>query len=425
MQNVSEKNLIPVSSGRDWTSLPELVLAAILDLLDCPMDYLSFLLVCTIWGCLAYSLWPLKRAKYRSLPDHYPMLLVGNNVYSLVTRTVMTTRSSGFKWPWWPNEFAHSTVIGSSFGWLITYNPNAHEQIVMLNPQSTIVLELSFKVIPGNELDGFHPIKGILSADPSNGHSDYVVAILFQKPLSSLADASKLMLLEVASDGTGGCSLLYNLGLVLDIACLKGKIYWLEKGFSIASATFGTVKRSRISLRIVSYDGQLRGEPPMIFTRYSTAYIVERSGGGNPWLVMRYRVMRGEGAIMTVGFKVFEGLYSTTNRQGEISWRRVRKLQNNVMFLGRNSAFCIAGSSLRLLATGRLEPNCIYYMDEPEITENNNNDSNKNAIVPPDMGVFDVEKGCLGPFPFPEESKELLSDVMKFHGAPVWFTSKP
>ncbi|OWM71443.1 hypothetical protein CDL15_Pgr005630 [Punica granatum] len=368
-------------------------------------------------------MWPHKKAKYRAFLNHQPMLLLGDHIYSVATGKVATGKIAATA-----NSFEqlsrNSRVIGSSFDWLIIYNPinvraRVPLQIVLLNPQAAInSLEHSSFCLHMDRVAGFYPVKAVLSADPSRGR-DYVVAILFRN--NSSPSTCMIILLETIGDRMYIRQMYHGLGHVYDIACLNGVIHWLEKNgppgtTSTESEGFYVISMSSLRpdrIEFVSYNN----DPcPTLIGEYCDAYILEGWKGGGlcgSSIIIYNRIMHDDGTMETLGFEVFEWVHSKEGG-AEMLWRRVRNLQNDVIFLGSNSAFRTAGSGL--LAADRLEPNCIYYMDDPEIIKTDQNKKRNRATMYPDMGVFDVELDCRRPFPFPEDCK--YKQLLKRHRRP-------
>ena len=104
-------------------------------------------------------------------------------------------------------------------------------------------------------------------------------------------------------------------------------------------------------------------------------------------------------------------VYKLDHHQGELKWRMVKNIGDNVFFVGINDSLCISSQNL-----ARYKGNCIYFTDDYF-------DCHREGIVGGhDMGVYNVEDRSIKPLP---GYNYYLSHTMLVWPPPIWFSPNP
>lgn len=381
----------------NWSQLPPDLLDLIAKCFDTSVDLLRFRSICSAWRSSV-------KPKRRCLPNRFPLLeenSVGNNIlnssfgFELSRRTVFLIRSPQ------SGDEAEPTL-----SWLVKIDEDEPDRKRLLNPLKREHLKNFDKVLDignlgileigheyvlnymnfGNQAGSLYMEKVVLMY--LDGGSDFVLLTIHvsgKLAMFTSKDKKWTILQQMPSP--------YD-----DVMLYKGKFYavdhtgrtvFVDMGFGttiVANPVFGGDKKY-----LVECKGGL-----LLVDMYLSIDTTVDSNFFDDFLEQQLSCCMSERTVM---FKVFK------LDEERKTWIEVNNLSDQVLFLGEDCAFSVSAYDLQMH-----RGNCIIFVDNFFSLSGQEHDQ--------DIGVFDLESGCIKPLNnYPDFSK-------LFWPPPNWIMSR-
>lgn len=394
----------------EWTHLPKDLLEQISKCLETSIDLLRFRSICTSWRS-AVSRKPRRLSgTFRILPnDGISRTSLG---FYLSRRTIFLIGL--------PNSHTQT----DQDGWLVKIKEDVPDRKHLLNPLSRYQLNslpnnfprvlnlLNLRVCELGQEYVLHHVNYNSNSTPCTDAGNLYMEKVVMIWLNSESDFMLLTIhvsgkLAVFKSGDKKWTIIQDMPSPYDdVIVYKGKFYAVDNtgrtvvvGLStelslIANPVFGGDKKY-----LVESSGEL-----LLVDMYLSIDTGEGSlSFGEEFLEHLAQYM----SERTVRFKVFK-------LDEEVqSWIEVRSLGDRVLFLGDDSTFSASASDL-----SGCKGNCIFFVDNFFYSRDEYPTGGDDGVLAGrDIGVFDLESGCIGPLGnYPEHAK-------MFWPPPHWVTS--